>query len=129
MPLPLSLTTISTCELTRSSRTCTSPSLGREFHRIRQQVPDDLLQSIGIAGDRCGARIENRLHTNLLGIRRGAKGLDGVGDDTRQIDGLHIQTELPGDDPGHIEDVSDDLIQCGRISRDGVQRLRVLVGH
>ena len=58
MPMPVSLTTISTCELTRSSRTCTRPPLRRELDGVRQQVPDDLLQAIGIARDRADARIE-----------------------------------------------------------------------
>ena len=43
-------------------------ALRRELDGVRQQVPDHLLQAIGIAGDRADARIEQRLHPHALRV-------------------------------------------------------------
>src|SRR5438094_3728399 len=101
--------------------------LWREFDGIRHEVPDDLLQPIGITRDRRGGRIKNGVNTNVLGLRSRKDGLERVGDDAREIDGLNVQTNLAGDDSGDIENVLDDLRQCRRIPLHGLERVRVLV--
>src|SRR5688572_3554537 len=46
------------------------PALRREFHRIREQVPDDLLQPVGVASNVPGARIEDLVKPDTLRDRR-----------------------------------------------------------
>ena len=101
--------------------------LWREFDGIRHEVPDDLLQSIGITRNRRGGRIKNGVNTNVLGLRSRKDGLDRVGDDAREIDRLNVQTNLAGDDSGDIKNVLDDLRQCRRVPLHGLERVRVLV--
>ena len=45
------------------------PVLRRELHRVGEQVPDDLPQPIGIAGDRAHVRIDHRVNLDPLGVR------------------------------------------------------------
>src|SRR5439155_442740 len=96
---------------TRSGNRVSAPAvsdvavLWREFDGIRHEVPDDLLQSIGITRNRRGGRIKNGVNTNVLGLRSRKDGLDRVGDDAREIDRLNVQTNLAGDDSGDIKNV------------------------
>ena len=52
MPRPVSLTVISTCESTRAQTELHLAAAGRELDRVRQQIPDDLLQPIRVARHR-----------------------------------------------------------------------------
>ena len=90
-------------------------ALRRELHRIGQQVPHDLLQAIGIAGHGTHTRIDDGLQAHALRVRGRLDGSDGVVHDQRQFHGLHVQPDLPRDDPGDIEDVFDDLRQPRRV--------------
>src|SRR5207247_2382683 len=46
-----------------------APALRRELDGVHQQVPHDLLQAIGVAGGRPGARVEHGLQPNVLRVR------------------------------------------------------------
>src|SRR5579862_8068101 len=42
-----------------------------EFHRVGQQVPENLLYPVRVAGDRSGCLIEHRLDSNRLRVGAG----------------------------------------------------------
>jgi len=46
------------------------PTVRGELHRVRQQVPDDLLKTLGVSGDRRRLGVEHRVNANRLGISR-----------------------------------------------------------
>ena len=91
-------------------------ALRRELHRIGQQVPDDLLQPIGIAGHGPDPGIDDGLETHALRIGGRLGGRDRVVEDHRQLHGLHVQTDLAGDDPRHVQDILDNLGQPRRVA-------------
>ena len=64
-----------------------APARGRELDGVRQQVPDDLLQAIGIA-DRRQAADRGRLVSSVSVARLGGgpHRFDGGVDDRREID-------------------------------------------
>ena len=43
----------------------------REFHRVGQQIPDDLLQAIRVAMHPAGGGVERLFELHALSIRRG----------------------------------------------------------
>src|SRR5690349_9178582 len=47
------------------------PAFGRELHGVAQEVPDDLLQTIGVPGDRTSLRIQQRLQADALCLSGG----------------------------------------------------------
>ena len=55
------------------------------------------------------------------------EGLDRLGDDAREIDGLNVETNLAGDDPGDGKDVLDDWRQRRCVPLHRLQRVRVPV--
>ena len=126
--MPVSLTTTSTCESTRSSRDLDLAAAIGELHGVRQQIPEDLLQPFRIAGDRRGLRIEDRLDANALGVGRRRDGVDGASDDLGKVDRLHVQPDLSRDDAGDVEHVLDDLRQRRRVALDGLDRPCLAVG-
>src|SRR5437773_5021467 len=54
-----------------------SPILGSESDRIGKQVPYDLLQAIGVTGDRAGRRVEFYFKSNAFGCSRWTHGIEG----------------------------------------------------
>ena len=83
MPMPVSLTTISTCEFDALQPHLDAALLRRELDRVRQQVPDHLLQSIRVARDRADARIDDGLDAHALRVGRRLHRRDRVVDDQR----------------------------------------------
>src|SRR5439155_915558 len=75
-----------------------------ELDRIREQVPDDLLQPIGIGEERTCVRIEKGVQLNLLRIRHALDGLDGGLDDGDRVDLPAIDPKLARDDAGDVEE-------------------------
>src|SRR5258705_13130622 len=69
-----------------------TPFLGREFHCVHHQVPDDLLKPVWITGDRARARIENTLEANELGFRRWPDRIESFLDDGPEIDRSDVET-------------------------------------
>ena len=101
--------TISTCEFTRRERDLHAAALRRELDRVRQQVPDDLLQPVGVAGDERRRAGRARLEADALGVGGGPHRLDRRLDHGRELDRLHVEPQLAGDDPRHVEQVLDEL--------------------
>jgi hypothetical protein len=64
----------------------------RELHRVGKQIPDHLLQALGVASDQTDARIDNVPADRLISLRPLLDGIDGGLHDLRQICGLHIQS-------------------------------------
>ena len=70
MPLPVSVTTISTCGVHALQPHLHAAAARRELDGVREQVPDDLLQAVGVARDGAGPRVEDRLQADALGLGR-----------------------------------------------------------
>ena len=108
-----------------------APAPRRELHRVGQQVPDDLLQAVGVAGHGAGARIEHRLQrgsplASAAGRTRVERRLD---DATPASTGLHVEAQLAGDDAGDVEQVLDELELGVGVALDDVERARLAVGR
>ena len=84
-------------------------ALGREFDRIRQEVPHHLLQPLEIARHRTGMRVEYGLNPDVSGFGRKAQCVDGRIDDRCRLHGPHIQPKLSHCYSGNIEQVLDQL--------------------
>ena len=80
----------------------------REFDRVREQVPEHLLQSTWVAIHRLCEPIEHGVKTNALRLRGGLNSLDRRLEHTTEFDPLHVQPHLARDDAAHVEQVVDD---------------------
>src|SRR5207253_10348267 len=85
-----------------------SPVRRAELDRIREEVPDDLLQPIGIGEDRSRVWIEEGIHLDVLRIGQPLDGLDCRLDDGDRIDLPALDPELAGDDARYVEEVFDE---------------------
>ena len=83
--------------------------LRRELDGVGQQIPKNLLQSIGIAVDASNVWIDQRQYSDALRVRRWSHGRDGVMHHDGQLYGLDIEPELAGHDSGDVEYVLDNL--------------------
>ena len=127
MPSPVSRTLTSTLRaVARASATCDAAAARRELDRVGEQVPEDLLQPARVAGDRCRAvRVEHRSQADALGARRPGATVSTRGvDDAGEVQRLHVQPHLAGDDPAHVEQVLDDLRLRAGVALDRVHALR-----
>ena len=101
--------------------------VGRELDRVRQQVPDDLLQAVGIA-----AQGPDRRHRDgeldVLGRRRRLHGRRRRVDHRGQVERPDAEADLPGDDPGDVQQVLDELGHRLGVAIDRVQRLLAPLG-
>ena len=105
----------------------TNPSAGgREFQRVRQEVPDDLLQAIRVAHDGERTGLNAGFEIDVLGPCRRSNRLDPGVDDGCQIDAIHVELQLAGDDAGDVEQVADDPRLRSRVALDDVEGPRVL---
>ena len=83
--------------------------LGRELDRVREQIPHDLLEPLGIARDGADLGVEYRLQLDGFGCGCRPHDLDRCLDDAGEMNGAYLDTHLAGDDAGHFEQVVDDL--------------------
>ena len=93
----------------------------RELHRVRNQVPHDLLQPIAIAHDRADARAEHRLHVDVLARGRRPNGVDAALDDRRQIHRADVEADLAGDNARDVQEVFDEPDLRHGVPFDGFQ--------
>ena len=70
----------------------------RELDRIGDQVPDDLLETVGIAEDRAGPRIEDGLDLDALGVGRRPHRVQRGLDHGHQIDRPRVEPKLAAHD-------------------------------
>jgi hypothetical protein len=67
------------------------------------------LKAIGISSDKADARVEHGLDTDLLDAGSRPQSLHGIADDLVEMQGLHLEVNLAGNDSAHIEQVVHDL--------------------
>ncbi len=82
---------------------------GGELDGVGEQVPDHLLQPVGVAEDRARQRADRDVEEDPLGVGRRAHGLERGVDDAAQLDRLEVEPELAGDDARDVEQVVDQL--------------------
>ena len=107
----------------RASATSTLAAGGRELHRVRQQVPDHLLQAIGIADD--GQRRSRPAVSSVeLPAPRppGASTRPPRATIGREVDGAQLEPQLAGDDARDVEQVFDQLRLRLRVALDDLER-------
>jgi len=72
-----------------------APAWRRELHRVREEVPEDLLEPARIALHRPCPRHERRGDLDVARRRRGTDRRDGGLDHRDEIDRANVQPELP----------------------------------
>ena len=121
MPSPVSVTRISAQRALPIEREMHPAGRRRELDCVRQQVPDDLLQAIGIAHH--GATVDDlRSEVDPLRVRGWPEGIDGGVEDRFELDRPELDPELAGDDAGDVEDVGDELFLHVGVAFDGLER-------
>ena len=110
MPGPSSETESSHCASEVPQPDEDPPAAGGELDRVRQEVPHDLLQAVRVPRDGRRARVEILFEAHLPGVRRGPDGVERAVHDVDEADRPHREAQLPGHDPGHVEDVGDELV-------------------
>ena len=100
-----------------------------ELDGVREQVPEHLLETLGIAHDVAPRRILDELEAYALGVGRGGHRPDRRLHDGRDVHGPQVELELAGDDPRHVEQLVDDLVLRGGVPDDGVDGAGRLVGR
>ena len=93
-----------------------------ELYCVREQIPDDLLQTIGVAGDRARGRIKQYLEANILCVGCRSHGLEGGLDHRTEFDRPHIEPELAGHDSGHVQQIFDHLTEQPGVPLNCLQR-------
>ena len=127
MPSPVSLTVRTALPPWCSSVTVISAAGRRELDRVDDQVPDHLLEPIGIAQHR-PRRVQGGVERDALRVRGGAQRVEGVLDQRRQVRRAQLEPQLAGDDPRHVEDVGDQLLLQPRVALDRFERARGALG-
>ena len=122
MPIPVSLTVISTCEVHPLEPDLDAAVSFGELHGVRQQIPENLLQTLWIARHRRGAEIHDRLESHALGVGCRPHRLHGLLNERGQVDGLQVQAKLARHDARHVEHILDDLGQGRDVPRHRVDR-------
>ena len=91
-----------------------------ELHGVRAQIPHDLPESLRIARNGAGILIEHGLDPYPFCLCRGPHCLDGLLDERRKRDRLHIEAQFSGCDARDVEYVLDNLGQRTRIANHDV---------
>src|ERR1051325_4107535 len=94
-----------------------------KFRSIRKQVPHDLLQSIGVAGDDLEIFLKLRLDPDVLRFERWPDCIQRRRYDRDQIDWSKMQLQLAGDNPRNVEDVFNDLFLRPRVPFNHLDRV------
>jgi len=82
-----------------------------ELDRVRQEVPDDLLQPVAIAA-RLGHGGNVGRDRHALRFGGGPQRVERAANDLADVDARHVQDHLAVHDPRHVEDVLDQLFLC-----------------
>src|SRR5437773_4382237 len=95
------------------------PPSGRcEFDGIRNQVPDNLLQSMSVGRYQSRFTVETCFDLNSLGFRGWAHSVNCSFKHGLQFGRLEIEIEIAGNDPRDIENIVNDLCLSLRITLD-----------
>ena len=71
---------------------------GREADGIRDQIPDHLLETVGIPKNRSGRRLQQHLQPNAFGFRGRPDRRNGLLDGHPQVDRPDVEPHFAGDD-------------------------------
>ena len=83
--------------------------LAGELDGVGQQVPDGLLQAVGIAKQEDRTPLGGDIERNAFGLRPWADHVRRRVDDVGEIDGQHFKVQLAGDDARQIQQVFHEL--------------------
>src|SRR5262249_29060751 len=75
-----------------------TPALGRKIDRVGEEIPQDLLQPGGVAGDRTGVRVDHGLDSDSLCLGGRGNGANSRLDDRRESHRTDVKAKLPCDD-------------------------------
>ena len=92
-----------------------------ELDGVGQQVPDDLLQARGIAGNEQRRRFEVPAQNETTRRRLMGHRVDGLGHDLADLQTAHVQRQLPFDDPADVEQVGHQLRLETGVARHDVE--------
>ncbi len=120
MPSPLSVTTISTCDSTATTRTSTRPPLGVNLIALESRFHTTCWSRVGSPAS-CGTGPMSADELDALGLGREPDGVERGLRDGGHVDGAHLDLELSGDDPGDVEQILDELRLRGGVALDGLQ--------
>src|ERR1700748_3283590 len=95
----------------------------REFDGVSEQIPDNLLKTPSVAGNRSRVWIEHGEKSHPLNLRRWPDRFQGLRDNVTQHQAAYIQANLSGADPAHVEEILDHLRLCSSIALNCLQAL------
>src|SRR5262249_19203702 len=104
-----------------------STSFSRELDRVREQVPDSLLQTAGVAEDHAVWDVDLFAQNNPFRFDAGPDDIDGGMKNVFDLDRLGVELESSGDDPRGVEDVLDQQVLRFRALRYHLQRVARLL--
>ena len=81
----------------------------REFDRVRQQIPDHLLQARRVATQQAERGIAGGFNEKRFRFGSRAHRVNRHLDDRSQLDGMNFEAQFAADDARHVEDVFDQL--------------------
>ncbi len=102
-------------------------ALGRKLDRVREQIPDDLLQPCRIAGDAVGLGIEHMANLDFLGRGGRHDRFDRAEDDRGKVGRLDIEPHLARDNAIHVEQILNQLCLGAGIALDRFESLLQIV--
>ena len=95
----------------------------RELHGVGEEIPDHLLQAVGIAHEGRRGRMEIGHELQRLGVDGRPQCRHRFADDRDEVDRPHVQAQHAGDDARDIEEIVDDLRLGSRVPLDRLQRI------
>jgi len=95
-----------------------TPAAVRKLHRIRQQIPNDLLQPVCVAGNHRGRGVEMSFDPDPLRVSRGTHNVNRILDYRHDFQRVKIEIQITGDDARNVENVVDNLGLSLRIAPD-----------
>jgi hypothetical protein len=95
---------------------------GRELHGVREEIPDDLPQPVGIGREAKRGVGDRGRYANLFCQRSRPHGVNRGAHDVGRHDRLHVQAQASRHDPGHIQQIVDELLKRRRVPLDRLGR-------
>ena len=105
-----------------------APAFIRELDGVREQIPDGLLQTVGVAEDHAVRRLNHLVQGDPFRFGAGPDDVNGGMKDAFDLDRLGVELEAAGDDPRSVEDVLDQpglRLRALRYHLQRVARLRL----
>jgi hypothetical protein len=95
----------------------------RELDGVREEVPHDLLEPIGVPEHRPGGGVEAGRKTEALRVEGGVHRVDRRADDRGEVDGARLHPETSGHDARDVEEVLDHPGLGAGVALDDLQRV------